>query len=218
MWVRAARTDAPPTLQLAITLAGARPRLLRDGVEVLASPDPRQVLDALELLLYRELVARTPDTPLHGAGLVLPGGAGATLLVGPSGAGKSTLAQVLLARGARYLADEQLFVAPSGRAVRGLPRTIYAEGREEGVSPGPEQVVSEQVPIARVVLLRLPRHASGRLTPVAPSAAAAELTTHLLRPPRPGDLACLAALAGATPVQALDREGAAAAADLLLRR
>lgn len=97
-------------------------QLSRNGTAI-EIEDPRDVVPAFELDLYREIVARAPPGwLLHAAAIDVDGHA--LVLCGPSGAGKTTLAMALAARGYRLLTEEIVWLGRDG-SVRGLPRSLH---------------------------------------------------------------------------------------------
>lgn len=196
--------------------APARARVVRNGRTLHASRRVADVVDVLELDLLWQVAAMTEALPLHAAGVVLPGAPGALLLVGSSGAGKSSLVLELLARGARVLGDDHVFVWPDMAApmtATGLPRAVRADGQPEQALA--LDAVIARAPVGRVVLLDRPRRAGATLEPLSGATAVTALLPHVRRAARPTDLQALAALVGAAPVARLACEGVAAAADAL---
>ena len=108
-------------------------RLMRDGSELRRFRDPIDLVAALELELYREVLARARGLLLHAGAVVGTGGA-ALVFAGRSGSGKSTLVRALLARGFRYLSEECVALVPGG-ACRGLARSLHAEDEETEPAP-----------------------------------------------------------------------------------
>lgn len=215
--VRLVQTTGPaPDPAEVAQVTGQTPTAVPGGVLLRSSRDLDEVLVELERSVYFGLVQVTRATPLHGAGVVLPGPSGAAhLLLGESGAGKSTLARALIERGAGYLGDEHLFLGDRGD-VTGLVRLIRPAGEAATLPPEASWVTTSR-PVARVVLLRAPRRAGAGLEPLAAGAAAAELAHHLHRRGHPGDLRRVVRLAGRIPAFALACDGVEAAVAALSR-
>lgn len=192
-----------------------RPRLSLNGRSRLVARDANHLLAELELAIYAEVVQRTQLTPVHAAALAFEGRG--VLLAGPSGAGKSSLAWALHQAGGEYLAEEHVFLGPGGAAA-GLPRALsFASpaGGELGLC-WPERARLEVPGLQLVVLLQLPRLGGSR--PLSPGEAAAGLTQHLHRPPRPEDLRRVVEVLAEVPAIALGQEGLRAARDAVLSR
>ncbi len=126
---READADAAVQYELA---GGPPPAVLRDGQVARRVDRFDDLVPALELDLYREVVARADGLVLH-AGAVVGRGGAALVLAGRSGGGKSTLVRALLARGFGYLSEE--CVALRGGRCAGLPRPLHVD--DAAVSPPP---------------------------------------------------------------------------------
>ena len=216
-------------------------RLMRDGTELRRFRDPIDLVAALELDLYREVLARARGLLLH-AGAVVGAGGAALVFAGRSGAGKSTLVRGLLARGFRYLSEECVALVPGG-ACRGLARSLHAD---EGALPPPLGYTSGAYPIrkqgggvrvtrldrppeeaiwrgearaAAVVAIGHARDADGALEPLGGGAALALLWPAVFRPDQEAVAEAGPVLAGvgryqlhtARPEQAIERALALAA-------
>jgi HPr kinase/phosphorylase len=126
---------------------------------------------------------------IHGTA-VLTGSAG-VLVRGPSGAGKSRIASLLLARGARLVADDQVFVsACHGRLVASAPAA--GAGLLEMRGRGIVQVPHEQWAVVRLVG-DLVEGEMDRL-PAAEELACELCGVHLPRQPLPVDPSAAALL------------------------
>jgi hypothetical protein len=113
---------------------GDWPQLVR-GRRVVSRHDvPADLVPALELDLYTEVLARAPGLLLH-AGAVVGAGGAALVFAGPSGAGKSTLVRALLARRFAYLTEECVSLSGGGRCL-GLARPLHLDENEAAVLPG----------------------------------------------------------------------------------
>jgi hypothetical protein len=110
------------------------PRLVRDGRVVSRHDVPADLVPALELDLYTQVLARAPGLLLH-AGAVVGRSGDALVFAGPSGAGKSTLVRALLARRFAYLTEECVALAQGGRCL-GLARPLHLEEDEAAALPG----------------------------------------------------------------------------------
>jgi hypothetical protein len=110
------------------------PTLIRDGVVVGRHDTTRDLVPALELDLYAEVVARAGGLALH-AGAVVGAGGLALVFAGPSGSGKSTLIRALLARGLSYLSEECVVLRPGGRCL-GLARALHVDDDAIAVPAG----------------------------------------------------------------------------------
>lgn len=181
-----------------------RPRLSLNGRSRTLARDANHLLAELELAIYAEVCLRSSATPIHAAALAW--GDQGVLIAGPSGAGKSTLAWRLIQRGADYLGEEHAFLSAEG-ALSGLPRALSfadAAGHDLGLTWAP-RVRARVARLGLVVLLELPRGAGSR--PLSPAEAAAGLTQHLHRVPRPEDLSRIVEALSRVPALAVAEDG-----------
>lgn len=118
---RAVETAAAIEYEL---VGGAAPVVLRDGAAVRHLDVEEDLVPALELDLYREVVARAEGLVLHAGAVVGQGGA-ALIVAGRSGAGKSTLVRAMLAAGFGYMTEE--CVALRGGRCVGLSRPLHVD-------------------------------------------------------------------------------------------
>ena len=126
-------SDGEPVIRYELN-DSARPAVMRDG-RVARRLDARDdLVPALELDLYREVVARAEGLVLH-AGAVVGRGGRAIVVAGRSGAGKSTLVRALLVRGLGYLTEECVALG-DGAACRGLSRPLHVDDDALAVPPG----------------------------------------------------------------------------------
>ncbi|HLU65435.1 MAG TPA: hypothetical protein VKZ63_04140 [Kofleriaceae bacterium] len=109
------------------------PELVRDGQVVGRYDEAIDLVPALELDLYQQVIARAPGLVLH-AGAVVGEGGRALVFAGRSGAGKSTIVRALLAGGFRYLSEE--CVAIAGGTCTGLARPLHLDEDEDAALPG----------------------------------------------------------------------------------
>jgi hypothetical protein len=101
--------------------------LLAEPTRMFVEPHPDATEEDVVALLIATAIPMALWTRgglvLHASGIVLPGKQRAIALCGPSGAGKSTLAHGLLARGAKLVGDDSLWL--DGEMVRGLPAACH---------------------------------------------------------------------------------------------
>ncbi|HUS65250.1 MAG TPA: hypothetical protein VMZ28_11935 [Kofleriaceae bacterium] len=114
---------APPAVAYEL-VGGAAPVVLRDGAPARRLDVEEDLVPALELDLYREVVARAEGLVLH-AGAVVGQGGVALVVAGRSGAGKSTLVRAMLAAGFGYISEE--CVALRGGRCVGLSRPLHVD-------------------------------------------------------------------------------------------
>lgn len=127
--------DAPGPAALEYVLGHAEwPQLERDGAVVARHDEDADLVPALELDLYAQVLARVPGLPLH-AGAVVGANGRALVVAGRSGSGKSTLVRALLARGLSYLSEECVALAPGGTCL-GLARALHVDPGEAALPPG----------------------------------------------------------------------------------
>jgi hypothetical protein len=122
----ALETDAAPPDARVVTLDLATPdgdhmSLLADGVPITRIRSPDHLPSMLEGSLGGLAVQSRADCLVFHAGCVLLGGQ-SVLLLGGKGSGKSTLSLWLARQGARYFADEHVFVRLSDRRVEAFPK------------------------------------------------------------------------------------------------
>lgn len=110
------------------------PRLVRDGAVVGRHEQAIDLVAALELDLYAQVIERARGLVLHAGAVVSPGGL-ALVFAGRSGAGKSTLVRALLAGGFSYLSEECVALRPGGECV-GLARALHVDDDRLPVPPG----------------------------------------------------------------------------------
>jgi hypothetical protein len=135
----------------------------------------RRVAATIALYAIDAALFATGQQLLHGAGLLLPSGAGAVLLFAPSGTGKTTTSLALALDGFGMLTDDALVLgrdqAPQG--VWGLPRPMKVHWRTVELMPVLKSVVGtvwndegEQV-LTRDAFSKLGRIASRVTAPIA---------------------------------------------------
>jgi hypothetical protein len=127
--------DAPGSAAIQYVLSHAAwPQLARDGAVVARQDEDADLVPALELDLYTQVIARVPGLPLH-AGAVAGADGRALVVAGRSGSGKSTLVRALLARGLSYLSEECVMLGP-GSMCMGLARALHIDSGEASLPPG----------------------------------------------------------------------------------
>jgi hypothetical protein len=127
--------DAPGPALIEYVLGHAEwPQLARDGAVVARHDEDADLVPALELDLYTQVISRVPGLPLH-AGAVVGADGRALVFAGRSGSGKSTLVRALLARGLSYLSEECVALSPDGTC-RGLARALHLGPDEAALLSG----------------------------------------------------------------------------------
>lgn len=162
-----------------------------DGADLVAPEDNRRTRMTL-MRVVRELASGAAlaagDVPLHASAVVA--GGGATVFVGPKMAGKTTLLCHSLGHaGARYLANDRVFIDPVSGVARGMPTIVklragtlpIGEARfdppELCAHLGVEAVGS--APVHRIVYVDPVRIVDDlALTPLAPTEAARLVLAH----------------------------------------
>ena len=97
--------------------------LYRGGELVSTTSSPSSVLRHLFWDINRNVIDRTRDLLLFHASAVELGGR-AVVFPAPMGSGKTTLVSGLIQRGARYLTDEAVAIAPSDLRIRPYPKPL----------------------------------------------------------------------------------------------
>lgn len=194
--------DAPGPAVIEYVLGHAAwPQLARDGAVVTRRDEDADLVPALELDLYTQVIARVPGLPLH-AGAVAGADGRALVVAGRSGSGKSTLVRALLARGLSYLSEECVALAPGGTCL-GLARALHLDPGEAALPPGfmlepyplrgvaralwlahpPERAIwRAPARAAAVIAIDHGPDAPGTLEPLTAGAALAALWPAVLRP------------------------------------
>ena len=101
------------------------PQLARDGAVVARHDEDADLVPAVELDSYTQVLARVPGLPLH-AGAVVGADGRALVVAGRSGSGKSTLVRALLTRGLSYLSEECVTLGPAARVLASPERFMSA--------------------------------------------------------------------------------------------
>lgn len=166
--------DAPGPAAIEYVLGHAAwPQLERDGAVVARHDEDADLVPALELDLYTQVVARVSGLPLH-AGAVAGADGRALVVAGRSGSGKSTLVRALLARGLSYLSEECVALTPDGTCL-GLARALHVDPGEATLPP---EFTIEPYPLRGVArtpwLAHPPAHAIWRGTARAAAMVAIE--------------------------------------------
>jgi hypothetical protein len=104
---------------------GDWPRLQRDGELVARYDEDVDLVAALEIDVYAQVMARAHGLVVH-AGAVVGARGDVLVFAGPSGAGKSTLVRGLLAHGYRYLSEECVAFRADQRCA-GLARSLHVD-------------------------------------------------------------------------------------------
>lgn len=210
------------------------PRIVRDGNVVGRHDVVEDLVPALEIELYAQVIARAPGLVLHAGAIVGTAGT-AIVFAGRSGAGKSTLLRGLLAHGFRFLTEECVALTTGGACV-GLARALHIDDDTIAVPSSfhaddyllrqgdhyrrgrlfhpPEAMIWRQPARAvAVVAIDHAADASGELEPLTGGAALAALWPTVFRPDAAAIADAPAILDGLaryrlltrTPQQALDR-------------
>lgn len=110
------------------------PRLVRDGNLVGRHDEDIDLVPALEIDLYAQVMARAHGLVVH-AGAVVGARGDALVFAGQSGAGKSTLVRALLGRGYHYLTEECVAFRADQRCA-GLARSLHVDDPTVPELPG----------------------------------------------------------------------------------
>lgn len=127
-----ADADAPAALHYELE-RDAWPQLRRDGSVVTRRTEDDDLVPALELDLYQQVISRSRGLVVH-AGAVVGANGAAVVFSGMSGAGKSTLVRGLMSRGFRYLSEECIALR-AGRRCAGLARSMHVDDERVAVPP-----------------------------------------------------------------------------------
>ncbi len=123
-----APTESSRATRYVLQETDSHAELLRDGMRIYQCESADDLLDFLQVDLYRRIVLGVQNRWLLHAAAVARGDS-VMVLAGPSNAGKSTLCRALMAEGWTYLSEE--IVSLGASTVDALRRPLHLESPEQ---------------------------------------------------------------------------------------